>query len=1019
MGFATYERWNNIVGWLVFGVAALTYIATVERTVSLWDCGEFISAAYKLEVVHPPGAPFFLMLNRLFTMLAPTPDDVGFLVNLSSGIVSAFAILFLFWSITSLGRKLMIADESQIAPAQLIAVLGSGAVGALAYTYSDSFWFSAVEGEVYALSSFFTAIVFWLMLKWERRADQPGSLKWIVLIAYLIGLSTGVHLLSLLVIPVMAYVFYYRFFKPTVAGFFITGGISLGLLALIQVGYLQVLPKIAAVFDRLFVNSFGLPFWSGVLVFMALFAAALVYGIIYTRRQGRVMLNTLMVSLLMVYIGYGSYAMVVIRSLDNPPIDMNDPEDIHSLISYLGREQYGSRPLLKGPYFDAQVLRYEDDGVQYRRKDGEYVVAGSKKIPVYDPNRQTVFPRMYSTQGGHPQQYRRWTNLSKSEQPTFSDNLEFFWDYQLGHMWGRYFAWNYIGRQNDTQGHGSFYKGNWISGISFFDEGRVGSTQKLPEYRRNDKTRNVLYGLPFLLGLLGGFYQFMNRRRDFISVLIFFLMTGIAIAVYLNMPPLQPRERDYAFAGGTYVFAIWIGLGVLAIMDMLRKALPATPAAAASSVLCLAIVPGLMASEEWDDHDRSNRTTALDFATNYLNSCDSNAVLFTNGDNDTYPLWYAQEVAGIRTDVRVVNLSLLNTDWYINQMRRDYNDSKGLKLSFDSEKVVQGTRDYAVFTDQGPVKLKKNKHYDLAQIIDFIMSDKAQTQTGTYGGGEPINYFPTKKFAVPVNRKKVMERGLVRPKEASMLGEAMRFNINRRTLMKADLVVLDLIARNNWERPIYFSITTGSNVYLNMMDYFRLEGLTYRVTPVRYGKNRIDRQTGYVDTDMLWNKLMEQFKWGNMDSEEEIFMDDVTLRQCYNFRNLFHRLARNLIAEGKKDKAIECLDYSLEVMPQHNVPFDVYMVPSVELYYAAGAGDKARNLAERLSDVLLDELEYADSLAPRFQSGYTEEIQRSMYGVNSLARLAKGNGQEEFAGELERALGAFNFGGAMPQGRRR
>ena len=1014
MHFASYERWNNIVGWVVFAIAAFTYVSTAETTVSLWDCGEFISAAYKLEVVHPPGAPFFLMFNRLVSMLAPTPDDVGFLVNCSSAIASAFAILFLFWSITTLARKIIVQDESHFRLSDLLAILGSGAVGALAYTFSDSFWFSAVEGEVYALSSFFTALVFWLILKWERRADQPGSLKWIVLIAYLIGLSIGVHLLSLLVIPVMGYVFYFRLYRPTVVGFFITGGISLAILALIQVGYLQVLPKVAAMLDRLFVNSFGLPYWSGVLFFLALVFVGLVYGIYYTRKKHKVLLNTLMISLFMVFIGYNAYAMVVIRSLDNPFIDMNDPEDIHSLISYLGREQYGSRPLLKGPYFDAEVVSYDDDGVQYRRKDGEYIAAGTKKIPVYDPDRQTIFPRMYSTQNRHPQQYRKWTDIRRKEKPTFADNLEYFFEYQLGHMWWRYFAWNYVGRQNDTQGHGAFYRGQWITGIPALDAGRVGDTSELPKQRRNDKTRNVLYGLPFLLGLFGAFHQFAFRRRDFFSVLIFFLMTGIAIALYLNMPPLQPRERDYAFAGGTYVFAIWIGLGVLAVMDLLRKGLPATPAAAASSLLCLVAVPGLMATTEWDDHDRSNRTTALDFATNYLTSCDSNAVLFTNGDNDTYPLWYAQEVAGIRTDVRVVNLSLLNTDWYINQMRRDYNESSGLKLSFDPEKVVQGTRDYAVFTDQGAVKLKKNKFYDLEQIIDFVMSDKQQTQTGAYGSREPLNYFPTKKFAVPVDREKVLESGLVRPREASMLKDAMRFNVKRRTLMKADLVVLDLIANNNWERPIYFSITTGSNVYLNMMKYFRLEGLTYRVTPVKYGKNNIDQQTGYVDTDMLWNKLMKDFKWGNMDSGEEIFMDDVTLRQCYNFRNLFHRLARHLVAEGKKEKAVECLDYSLEVMPSHNVPYDVYMVPTVELYYAAGAPEKAKALAQDLASVLTDDLQYANSLKPNFQKGYSEEIQRSLYGVNAIVRLAKGNGQQEFANELERKVGGYNF----PQARR-
>lgn len=1008
MSFRVYERYNNIVGWLVFAVAAFTYLSTAEPTVSLWDCGEFISAAYKLEVVHPPGAPFFLMLNRIFTMLAPSEDLVGYFVNASSALSSAFAILFLFWTITALARKVVITDEEQIDTAEVVAVLGSGAVGALAYTFSDSFWFSAVEGEVYALSSFFTAIVFWLMLKWERRADNPRSLKWIILIAFLIGLSTGVHLLSLLVIPAMAFVFYFRLYQPTALGVLITIGVALGALAVVQVVYLQILPKLAAQVDLLAVNVLGLPYWSGVLFFIALVLAGFAYAVYYTWQRKKILAHTFFLCAAMAFVGYGTYAMVVIRSQANPPIDMNDPEDIFSMISYLGREQYGSRPLLHGHYFTAQVVDYEDDGPQYRRREGDYVEIGRKRIPVYDPDKQTIFPRMYSTQGGHAQQYRRWTDLSKGEDPSFSDNLKFFWKYQLGHMWWRYFAWNYVGRQNDIQGHGSFYKGNWITGIPFIDGILVGNQNKLPEQAKNDKTRNELYGLPFLLGLLGAFYHFSKSKKDALTVLIFFVMTGIAVAVYLNMPPLQPRERDYAFVGGTYVFAIWVGFGVLALMDWLRKNLSATPAAAAATGIGLLIAPALMASEEWDDHDRSERTTALDFATNYLNSCDSNAVLFTNGDNDTYPLWYAQEVAGIRTDVRVVNLSLLNTDWYVNQMRKDFeqNGSKGLALSFPQKKIVQGTRDYVIFNDKGAVKLKQDKHYQLSKIIDFVMSDARKTKSSTYGG-EAINYFPTKKFYVPVDKQKVIESGLVREEEIPMLQDAMRFNVKRRTLMKANLVVLDLLANSNWERPIYFSITTGQDVYLNMMDYFRLEGLTYRVTPVKYGKNQVDGQTGYVDTEQLYDKLMNEFRWGNMDSEEEIFLDNVTMRQCYNLRNLFNRLARHLIADNNNDRAVKVLDYSLDVMPQHNVPYDVFMVPVVELYYAANAPDKAKALGQKLATVLEDDLEYAVSLQRGLQRAYSQEMRRDMYGMNTLARLARKNNQEEFAEELSSRLQAL------------
>ena len=1003
MSFDRYKAINNITGWIAFAIAAATYLLTIEPTTSLWDTGEFISASYKLEVVHSPGAPFFLMLNRLFTMLAPDPTWVPWMVNASSAIASAFTILFLFWTITALCLRILSRNDEELTTGKMIGIIGSGLVGALAYTWSDSFWFSAVEGEVYALSSFFTAIVFWLMLKWERRANQPHSFKWIVLIAYLLGLAIGVHLLGLLVVPALAFIYYFKQYRPTTWGIVLTALIGLAILGIIQIGIIQGLPTLASKFELMFVNSFGLPFWSGFFFFFLVLFGLIIWGLFWSRDNGHVWVHNGLLCFVVILLGYTSNAMVVIRSNADPAIDMGDPEHVFRFISYLKREQYGSTPLLKGPYYNAQVVEYEYDN-EYEKGEDEYIeLTDNKLIPVYDPADQTIFPRMWSPQAHHVDFYRSWQDLRENEKPAFSDNLGFFFTYQMGHMYWRYFAWNFIGRQNDIQGHGEFNNGNWISGIDFIDEtfAGVGEQDNLSYNYATDKARNTFYLLPFLLGILGLIWQLREDEKSFISVLIFFVMTGIAIGVYLNMPPIQPRERDYAFVGSFYVFSIWVGMGVMFIADLIRKKADWKVAGAVATVIGLLIAPINMVADTWDDHDRSDRYTAHDFAINYLQSCPPNAVLFTNGDNDTYPVWYVQEVEGFRDDVRVINLSLLNTSWYVDQMREDFNNSAGLKLSLTPEKILQGNRDYVVYYDNPQLNMDPDRFYDLGQIIDFVASDKPETKVPVQRGKE-IHYYPTKKFAIPVDKEKVLANGTVHPDFAEDIVERVEWNVRKNTLMKADLVVLDLIAQNNWERPICFAITTGTDAYINLTEYFQLLGMVYQLVPVKTDRNR-DQQAGFVNTEAMYHNVMNEFQWGNLPTEE-LYIGSVLERQCMNFRNVFARLARALISEGKTDKAIEVLDRAIEVMPEENVPYDIFMLPLAEMYYQAGSPEKGGTLAERLAWLYEDELEYYMSLDGRLQRQVNDEIQRNFYGLNTIQRLAEQAGQTELAEQTQAAV---------------
>ncbi len=1015
-----YNRINNLVGWLVFLIASYVYISTIEPTGSFWDCGEFIATAHKLEVGHPPGAPFFLLLARVFIIFGG-PDNIAHvpvMVNILSALMSAFTILFLFWTITAISRKLTIG-KGEVTTDKLVAVMGAGVVGALAYTFSDSFWFSAVEGEVYASSSFFTAIVVWLIFKWDAVADEKHNLRWLILIAYLMGLSVGVHLLNLLAIPALAYVIYFRKTqKATTKGIIYTFLISCAALVFIQYGVIQEVITLAGSFDLFFVNTLGLPFGSGIIFYGLLIVGLLTWALIYTKRRELPVWNTSILCVVFILIGYTSFAQILIRSNANPPLDENNPENVFSFISYLKREQYGDRPLFYGQFYNAKVVDQKEGERTWAKVPGEskYVDAGRKVEAVYEADKTTIFPRMWSNQANHVQEYKKWADVKGDRTPSFGENLKFFFVYQLGEMYWRYFMWNFVGRQNDLQGPGGITKGNWLSGIKFLDEMRLGPQDKLPESMTNNRARNTLYFLPFILGIIGLIYHFNRDNKDAWVVFLLFFMTGIAIVIYLNGTPQQPRERDYAYAGSYYAYAMWIGIGVLAIYDFLRKRIPGTVAAFTSTLLCTFAVPVVMAKAEWNDHDRSKRYTSRDFAVDYLESCERNAILFTNGDNDTFPLWYAQEVEGVRTDVRVVNLSLLNTDWYIDQLRRKYYDSDPINISWTQDKYILGRRDYVPFYDRGmtePIELKK--------LVDFMGSDdpaaKARTQ-----GGEMINYYPGKRIKLTIDSAAVMANGAVSKEDADKIVKEMVWDVSGNYLMKNDLMILNILANNNWKRPIYFATTVGSDNYLNLEPYFQLEGLTYRIVPIR-NDQRTDIVPGRVNKDIMYNNVMNKFVFGNMN-DEHVYLDENNLRMTTNFRINFSRLAEELMNAGRRDSAIKVLDKCVEVMPDKQVPYNYFMTKVAELYYrAAGiygvtdtlAGNdlelnrkneligKGNAIAERISEIYNNNMEYYLSLkgTPYYKLVDTD-MNQALYILQALSGTMKQTNQKELADKIEK-----------------
>lgn len=1016
-----YKKVNNIFGWIAFAISMYVYGSTIEPTGSFWDCGEFIAASYKLQVGHPPGAPLFLMVGRVATLLGGNdPRMFSIMINLMSAVMSAFTILFLFWTITALARKIVI-KTSEVTTAQLVAVMGSGMVGALAYTFSDSFWFSAVEGEVYASSSFFTAIVFWAIFKWESLADERHSVRWIILIAYLMGLSIGVHLLNLLTIPALAFVYYFRKYKPTTMGVVKTSVISIVILALVQYGVISGLVSVASKFELLFVNTFGLPFWSGFLFFMLAVVAAIIYGLMRTEKTRNVLWNTVLLCGAFLIIGYTSYTMIVVRSAANPPMDENDPENAFSLLGYLNREQYGDRPLFYGQYYNARQVELAEGAMQYTKGPENYIPTGPKLSPKYEPDKCTFLPRMYSGQENHIAQYKEWAGVKGEETPTFGQNLKFLFVYQIGHMYLRYFFWNFVGRQNDLQGHGGITRGNWISGIKALDEWRLGPQGQLSEGMKNNKGRNTFYFLPLLLGIIGLIYHFKKDKHDAWVITLLFFFTGIAIVLYLNGPPLQPRERDYAYAGSFYAFAIWIGLGVLSIIELFQKKTGPMIAGGLTTVLCLVAVPGLMAKEGWDDHNRAHRYTSRDFAWNYLQSCAPNAIIFTNGDNDTFPLWYAQEVEGVRPDIRIINLSLLNTDWYIDQMKRQAYQSPPVPFSLSSDKYIQGTRDYLPYYDRSIPG-----YSNLKDVVEFMSNDDANYKVQTQGGTS-LSYFPTKRFYIPVDKEAVLKSGTVSAEDASLIVDTMKWEIDKNYLMKADMMILDLLAHNNWKRPLYFAVTVGDDSYLSLQQYFQLEGLAYRIVPIKSNDIGGQGSTGRVNPKVMYDNMMNKFLWGNMN-REDVYLDQNNLNMTMNFRNNFSRLAETLVMKNEKDSAMKVLDKCMSEMPDKTVPYNVMMLRPIELYYAIGrsnnmgtdssaltaesmefpeqkrkqAIETANKITLRMADIYEDDLQYYFSLKGTPYLKFIErDMGQGMAVFQELIRMSQNAGQTEVTKKLQ------------------
>lgn len=1010
-----YKKINNITGWAVFGFAAWVFLSTIEMTGSFWDCGEFIAAAYKLQIGHPPGAPMFLMLSRIMTLFAgDNLQMVPIMVNAFSAITSAFAVLFTFWTITAIARKLVIKNNEAVM-SEIITVMAAGVVGAMAFTFTDSFWFSAVEGEVYATSQFFTCIVVWATFKWEQVADEKHSIRWIILIAYLMGLSIGVHLLNLLCIPALALIYYFRKYPFSWAGVAKTLGISIVILLVVQYGIIAWFVSIGAKMD-LMANRSGMKIWSGFAIYSIIILSLLAFGIYYSQKNHKHLLNTILLSAAFLLLGYTSYAQIVVRSMANPPMDENNPENAFGLLSYLNREQYGDRPLGYGQYYDAKVVGQKEGAMNYTTLDGKYVATGAKIIPEYDPARCTIFPRMYSREPNHISAYKEWSGIKGEQKPTFGNNLKYFFSYQMNFMFWRYFMWNFAGRQNDIQGHGSLLKGNWISGIDFIDSMFLGPQDKLPDSMKNNKARNKFYFLPLILGLVGLFYHYKKDVNNANIVMLLFVMTGIAIVIYLNQTPYQPRERDYAYAGSFYAFCIWIGIGVVALADMLKKRMPATTAAMIAGLICL-IVPGVMGKEGWDDHNRSYRYTSRDFAYDYLNSCAPNAVIFTNGDNDTFPLWYIQDVEGVRTDVRIINLSLLNTDWYIDQIKRKAYQSDPVPFSLKTKQYIQGTRDYIPFYDR-----KIQGYSDLKDIIEFIGSDNPEAKVRSEGG-EEFNYLPTKKFRIKVDKEAVIRNHVVEPKDTSRIVDYIEFEIDKSYLLKADLMILDLIAHNDWTRPIYFAVTVGNDSYMNLENYFQIEGLAYRFVPIKANSDP-SGQTGGVASTRMYDNMMNKFLWGNM-SDPRIYLDQNNLNMTMNFRNNFARLSETLLQEGKRDSAMKVLDKCTEVMPDKTVPYNLMMLRIAELYYrgAKQSGDpltisgdlehyattdkanieKGNAIIKRLADIYENDLNYYLSLkGTSYAKSVDRETNQGMAVFQELLRLSKIDNQKAITDDLQK-----------------
>jgi hypothetical protein len=1012
-----YRKLNNISGWLVFAISTLVYMLTVEPTASWWDCGEYIATAYKLQVGHPPGAPLFQMLGRFFSLFAfGDVTKVALMINVMSALCSSFTILFLFWSITMLAKKIVMKAVSTaigMTESKMFAVIGSGAVGALAYTFSDSFWFSAVEGEVYAMSSFFTALVFWAILKWEDDAEDKHNLRWLILIAYLMGLSIGVHLLNLLAIPAIAYVYYFKKFEVSRKGIIYTGILSMLFLVTIMYIVIPGILKVSSLFELFFVNNIGLPFNTGTIFYFILLLGLLIYGIRYSIRKHKLILNTFILCFVFILIGYSSFFMLIIRSNADVPIDENSPEESISMLSYLNREQYGNWPLLKGQYYNAPLIEQKEGSPVYfkDKKKGKYTIVRRNIENIYDEKFQTIFPRMWSNRDSkHITKYKEYVkgipvrvttrdgNSKVVIKPTFADNLKFFMKYQVGHMYFRYFMWNFAGRQNNIESQGDPRYGNWISGINFIDDYRLGNISGLSDSFKNNAT-NKFYLLPLILGLLGAFFQFKKHKNDSWVVLLLFLMTGLAIVVYLNQYPFQPRERDYAYAGSFYAFAIWIGLGVLALVNFLSKYTGEKKIISIGIiVICLILIPGIMGSEGWDDHDRSGKTAARDFAKNYLTPLPPNSVIYTIGDNDTFPLWYVQEVENFRTDVRVVNYMLSSGEWYVLQLSKKAYEAEPLPFSISPENYDKGKNDITPYYE---VNFKDvTEHIELKDMIDFIASEDARTKLPLQNG-KRINFFPSKKVKITVDSAACVDNGIVPRELAHLIVPEIVWEIKTDELMKNDLAFLDFMANNNWTRNVYFSNPSVVSKVFDVDEFIHLEGTVYRFMPIK--ADDVYPGLGGINSDRSYDILMNETQWGNLNNPN-VNVDRESERNSSISKQSFMRVASALVNKGKNKKAIKLLDHCFDLFPHDKFLIDRYTIPYVEIYYKAGALDKADDLSMLIVDRYLKDIDYYMTFGDSWKGLFNEELTESIYVIQALEKLGNKYKRDDLVNKIDTML---------------
>ena len=1008
----TFKRLNNITGWVAGLIATIVYFLTLEPTVSWWDCGEYISTAYKLQVGHPPGAPLFQLLGRFFSLFAGGDvTKVAMMVNGMSAICSGLTIVFLFWTITMLARKVWMKEGENAPWVNKIGVLMAGFVGAVAYTFTESFWFNAVEGEVYAMSSFFTAVTFWAILKWEQVADDPQNTRWIIFIAFLIGLSIGVHLLNLLCVPAFVYVVYFKKWKKTSFwGFVVAGLISVALLWFLNMFLVPQTVNLASKMELFFVNTLHAPFNLGTIVYFALLIGLLVWGLIATSKRKKVLWNTALLSLMFILIGYSSFFMLVIRANTNPPINENEPKDAPALLSYLLREQYGSWPLLYGPYYNAPITSLKDGKPIYvkDKEAGRYVITDDNKhsLPEYPKEMKTFFPRMWSTQkGSHSEMYESYRKSPSGNivgenvrvrnyrgqtvtvsKPTFGQNMKFFIDYQCNWMYWRYFMWNFVGRQNDIESQGELNHGNWLSGISFIDNARLGDQDNIPACLQNPG-RTKYYFLPLILGLIGLFWLLKKDLKQSWIIFLLFFMTGLAIIIYLNQTPQQPRERDYSYAGSTYAFAIWIGYGVIALIDMVGKLIKKQTiiTTVAIGLICFLAVPCVLAANGWEEHNRSGKTSARDWAKNYLAQLPPNAVIFTRGDNDTFPLWYVQEVEGFRTDVRVVNYMLSSGYWYAHQMARKVYDCEKLPLTLSPQEYNNGVNESLPIEEE---EYFNGKRIELKQLIDFIHNPKAVKQYYdiTY------KYIPCRSLKLTVDKEACIRNGIVPESMQDRIVDVIEWDIKDNTLWKNAILLLDFMASNNWERPVYFTSFNDMSRVLGIDKYLHMEGLAYRFIPVL--AEDYYKGIGGVYREGCYDLLVNKAQWGSMN-QEGVVPDRESVRNSVYAQQAYSRLAQALVNHEEFDSAIIVMDKFQEFFPNDKFPFDIRTYQFPEMYYICGDTLKGDQFMRDVAGNFSDKVRYYGSMAPKFRNYYADDIDEGMSLLKHFGGVAQKYNRKE------------------------